>query len=396
MTREELYNLVWAEPVTKVAKRFGVSDVALRKTCVRHNIPTPPLGYWAKLAHGKRVKQTSLPISGEGGRDISLTLKVPEDVPAIVSEALSVAAKREQSLGPILCFEKRPATVHPVTLATEGELKGADVNDEGFIHVDSRESIAVSVGVKSVTRVVLILKSFMRSCSSRGWNIKSAESGIRVAADNVRFAIRVYETRSKRAHVPTASDIRRQAEYDDNSKRMPSLYPPRKVTPTWDHHPSGRLCFEISDPSRYSWNAEDIVGRWYERKNRRIESCFGDAFIAMAGAAAKNKLRDAERKERERIRAEKEEQRRREAEERAREKREAEYFLKKAEQLKELESLKALSRHIKPENCAGPAPPVERLLSKLDNLINQLSEELSPDAISRGLAEKSHVERVGT
>jgi hypothetical protein len=31
--REKLYEQVWAEPVIKVAKVYGVSDVALRKTC---------------------------------------------------------------------------------------------------------------------------------------------------------------------------------------------------------------------------------------------------------------------------------------------------------------------------------------------------------------------------
>ena len=31
--RETLYNEVWAEAVRTVAKRYGVSDVALRKTC---------------------------------------------------------------------------------------------------------------------------------------------------------------------------------------------------------------------------------------------------------------------------------------------------------------------------------------------------------------------------
>ena len=43
-TRQELHDLVWATPMVKLAKEFGLSDVGLRKTCVKHNIPTPPLG----------------------------------------------------------------------------------------------------------------------------------------------------------------------------------------------------------------------------------------------------------------------------------------------------------------------------------------------------------------
>ncbi len=70
MNRKELYDLVWSTPMVHAAKRFGISDVALRKTCVRHDVPTPPLGYWAKLAHGKKVRQPPLPaLIGERIRD---------------------------------------------------------------------------------------------------------------------------------------------------------------------------------------------------------------------------------------------------------------------------------------------------------------------------------------
>ncbi|MEW6172330.1 MAG: hypothetical protein AB1510_04590 [Bacillota bacterium] len=59
--REKLYKEVWAEPVTIVSKRYGVSNVALRKVCKRMNIPVPPRGYWAKLRAGGKMKKTPLP-----------------------------------------------------------------------------------------------------------------------------------------------------------------------------------------------------------------------------------------------------------------------------------------------------------------------------------------------
>jgi len=59
--REKLYNEVWVDPVTIVAKRYGISDVALRKICRRMNIPVPPRGYWARLRSGERVKKPPLP-----------------------------------------------------------------------------------------------------------------------------------------------------------------------------------------------------------------------------------------------------------------------------------------------------------------------------------------------
>ena len=61
LTREELYSAVWKEPMTKVAPRFGLSDVGLAKICRKFNITRPPVGYWAKLAHGKDVEKPPLP-----------------------------------------------------------------------------------------------------------------------------------------------------------------------------------------------------------------------------------------------------------------------------------------------------------------------------------------------
>lgn len=41
ITRKELYEQVWAEPMTRLAKKYGVSDVGLRKRCLKLNIPVP-------------------------------------------------------------------------------------------------------------------------------------------------------------------------------------------------------------------------------------------------------------------------------------------------------------------------------------------------------------------
>ncbi|HMG17988.1 MAG TPA: hypothetical protein VK573_04635 [Gemmatimonadales bacterium] len=61
VSREELYEKVWTEPVRTVAKGFGVSDVALAKQCKNLKIPLPGRGYWSKKAAGKSVRRIPLP-----------------------------------------------------------------------------------------------------------------------------------------------------------------------------------------------------------------------------------------------------------------------------------------------------------------------------------------------
>jgi hypothetical protein len=55
ISREELYELVWSQPVIQVAKLLGRSDVAVAKSCRKRNIPLPGRGRWAKIAAGKPV-----------------------------------------------------------------------------------------------------------------------------------------------------------------------------------------------------------------------------------------------------------------------------------------------------------------------------------------------------
>lgn len=61
LTREELYDLVWAKPMTEVGQAFHVSDRAIAKLCVKKQVPFPPRGYWAKKKAGKYTPKPSLP-----------------------------------------------------------------------------------------------------------------------------------------------------------------------------------------------------------------------------------------------------------------------------------------------------------------------------------------------
>ena len=69
LTREDLHALVWKRPMSRLAKSFGLSDVGLRKICVKHAIPTPGLGYWAKLG----VLDATLVLDGRASKRSALT-----------------------------------------------------------------------------------------------------------------------------------------------------------------------------------------------------------------------------------------------------------------------------------------------------------------------------------
>ena len=56
-TTSELRKMVETMPITHIAKKFGVSDNAVRKWCRKRGIVINPRGYWQKLQAGKATKK---------------------------------------------------------------------------------------------------------------------------------------------------------------------------------------------------------------------------------------------------------------------------------------------------------------------------------------------------
>jgi hypothetical protein len=47
--------------MTKLAQFYEISDVGLKKNCIKHEIPLPQSGYWSKLKFGKKTEIPKLP-----------------------------------------------------------------------------------------------------------------------------------------------------------------------------------------------------------------------------------------------------------------------------------------------------------------------------------------------
>lgn len=61
LTREQLFEMVWATPMQRLAKDFGLSDVGLAKLCRRNEIPVPGRGHWQRLEAGQNPERPGLP-----------------------------------------------------------------------------------------------------------------------------------------------------------------------------------------------------------------------------------------------------------------------------------------------------------------------------------------------
>lgn len=66
VSREQLYDMVWQEPMLKIGERFGVSSSYMARVCTELRVPRPERGYWAKLEGGKAPMRPALPQAAAG------------------------------------------------------------------------------------------------------------------------------------------------------------------------------------------------------------------------------------------------------------------------------------------------------------------------------------------
>ena len=161
LTREELYAQVWAEPMTKLARKYGLSDRGLAKICDRMGIPTPGRGYWAKVQSGHTTKQEKLPALKAGQLE-KVTLNAsgkiedePEELPAEIA------------------FEKDPANridvpeeldkPHSQVRKTAKSLRGARADDYGMVRPRAKDCLDVRIGKESIDRVSRILDALIKA-----------------------------------------------------------------------------------------------------------------------------------------------------------------------------------------------------------------------------------------
>ena len=92
--RRTLFDQVWEEPVTKVAQKYGVSDVMIHKHCRKMQIPTPSPGYWRKKERGLKVQRKPRLPRFSGEQTITGYGLFEEDVPEETSSDSAVEKEK--------------------------------------------------------------------------------------------------------------------------------------------------------------------------------------------------------------------------------------------------------------------------------------------------------------
>lgn len=168
--RTKLYEEVWNEPMTKVAKVYGLSDVGLRKICVKLEVPCPPRGYWAQLAAGKKIKRTPLRASNVSPT-FTRTVQVAEK-----NEALECALGQARLTMPCLSLNDDAlaylAPSNPAQFQAEAKLVVCAMKRvkavNGAITSHGATWADLSVSAEALDRALLLVDRFATTLKAMG------------------------------------------------------------------------------------------------------------------------------------------------------------------------------------------------------------------------------------
>lgn len=276
--REKLYKEVWANPVVKVAAQYGVSDVAIHKICKKLNVPTPPLGYWAKVSAGAKVPKTPLPkTNGPTQITGAKTFEgVKEKIADPAKQPLEFLSdtEREKVLHAVqeIKMPAENAQLHKKIAAYRSVVKNwnqKDRKEEGAQrkkdHYYNPPFLAGVISNESLPRVYRILDALFRQVESLGGSVND-DLSLRVRNEHVR--IEIAEGQDKVEHVITKQEAQALIKYRDEKRR--SSWASEPQIRKYDYVFNGRLRISIRQ-GRYFRDTDKI----------NIESRLGEMLIEL-------------------------------------------------------------------------------------------------------------------
>jgi hypothetical protein len=336
-TRQELFDLVWAEPVSRLASKLGVSGVAIGKACRRADIPVPGRGYWARLQYGNAPPRPELPRSKARLADTVEFSPLPADrrmvpVPPDVQEQV-----RNQASAAPITVASTLAKAHPIV---RGWLKAAPKQPS-----------------RTERRRLRILSTLFKEFEQRGHAIvpesdRQRNLGVTVGEDVVEFRL---TERHKQLRIRL-----------DPVKRRYSWEPEWRT----ELQPTGELVFSID-----SW-VKGFRKQWSDTKRKRLEEQINDVISGLIVAAAVLRRERLEREERLREWRAEEEKRRELEEARRRREKELQTLLQEVDSWQRANRIRdyvaAVRTALESDKPQAEHAQIERWATSAINLANEI------------------------
>lgn len=286
VTREKLYEEVWAEPMTTVAARYKVSSSFLARVCERLKLPRPSRGYWARLEVGRASPRPDLPEAqlgddlewsqeGTPRRQRGLPKPPAERLSRPASErpiqhALLVGARHHFEVGRVSRndYYLKPSKKLLVDLLVSKDAlsRALDTANELFLSLEDRGHRVLIAPNHEYGRLPLDQRE--KKQRTEPWDTWSPMRPTVVFVGTVAIGLTLYE-------LSELATVRRHDGRYVRVTAIPQGKRVRAVASEWTHEhdmPSGRLALRAYCPYRVaSWETD-----WREAKSGELPGRIGD------------------------------------------------------------------------------------------------------------------------
>jgi hypothetical protein len=290
--RDELYKQIWTEPTTKLASKYGISDVGLSKICKKLRIPKPPVGYWSMIRSGKKITRPSLP-KLKSGESETYTLTAQNDArPKIeVCSEIQDYIEKEKNLRRRIIVSKKLTLPHPLVRQSIEILNKAKPDNYGVLRPWGKKYLNVRVSRSHLSRALRIMDALIKFSESCGFPVSTTMS--------VHLPVTYVEIFNEKIEFLLTEKIKR---YD----YVPSKEEKRKIElgryvylPHWTHESTGILMLQLD-----TYGAHGVKKKWMDTTAKKIENNLNEFVLSAIKIADIWRTERLEREERERVRKE--------------------------------------------------------------------------------------------
>lgn len=169
-TREELYQLVWKEPMLTLSKKYVISDTSLRNACIEMEIPIPRAGHWQKLKFEKDVFQPPLPSKYRGKQSIELTIRTGDAVKELSKRKQKQTAIKTELAEKLVVPERLSSADKVIVDARESLTRKNMYVNNGLVSTE-HGLLDIMVSKENIPRALRFMDTLIKALRSRGHDL---------------------------------------------------------------------------------------------------------------------------------------------------------------------------------------------------------------------------------
>ncbi len=263
LSRDELYEKVWSLPGSKLAKQFGISDVALAKVCKKFGIPRPDRGYWARLEAGQTLSKPPLSPSANPSKKIRFDVKANEARRA--EWAIPEPKRQEGTMETEIQLSTSVEKLHPQAKKIQTLMEGATVDETGRVKIEARDIPKIIASPGQADRIAQALHVLIERLALLGVALKDG---------NESKPTLLFTKKEDYLTVQIEEEI-------EEIERPVTVAEKRRPSWTWNNksnQPSGKLTFRLD-------SNHTLSGRryWSESKSKPLEETLVTVIDKMNG-----------------------------------------------------------------------------------------------------------------